>query len=61
MALSYDKKRQIIQDLGIRCPVHAWHVRKGGSVAVVTRNGTRIWKPPSKPKTRRSKSGDTEA
>jgi len=59
MTLTNAKKEQIRQDLGIRCPVHAWHVRKGGSVAVVTRNGTRIWKP--KPKTRRSKSGDKEA
>lgn len=59
MTLTNAKKEQIRQDLGIRCPVHAWHVRKGGSVAVVTRNGTRIWRP--KKTTRRSKSGDKEA
>lgn len=42
------QQRQIVADLGIRCPVRRWKVHRNGNVAVTTRDGTRIWKPPKK-------------
>jgi hypothetical protein len=58
MPLSNEQKRQIIADLEINCPVRRWQERRGGSVAVHTRAGVKIWKPPAPKRKRTKKSGD---
>jgi len=52
MALTNAKKRQIVKDLGIRCPVRRWQQHKDGSVTVYTRAGSQTWEPqpPPEPK-----------
>ena len=59
--LTVEQRRQICADLSIKCPVRRWQMRKDGSVAVYTRAGMQIWKPPRAPRKRTKRAGRSES